>query len=269
MATRYLITGANRGIGRGLTNLILARPNTTVLALVRDPDDETSKSLASVPRGSNSILIVLPYDAKDPNDAAATAITTAQRDHGITHLDVVIANAGMLGWYGPAVDTSPEAIHEHITVNTVGPLLLFKACLPLLQRASSSPEEKGAVEDKGPAKFIAISSALGSTTLIPQFRPSKTLAYGLSKAALNHTCRKFSVDYPDLVIEMLTPGPVRTDLTREFTAVFDKALKANPKLADRFADIDNVVKGLLECIDSASKETSGGFRDWKGEVIPW
>lgn len=254
MTINYLITGANRGIGRGLTDLILRRPDTTVIALVRDLEHETTKSLASSSADPKRLLI-LPYDAKQP-DSAANAISTLESTHGIKNLDLVIANAGALSWRGPAVDTPADAIHEAITINTIGPLLLFRACLPLLQ---SSP---------GP-KFVAISSAIGSTTQIPQLSQSQTLPYGISKAALNHTFRKLSVDHPDIVIELLTPGPVMTDLTRDFRAVFQEALKKNPKLADRFAPIDQVCNGLLGQIDSASKDSSGEFRDWKGEVIPW
>ena len=251
MSTVYLITGANRGIGRGLTDLILSRPNTSVVALVRDLDHETSKSLASTTPGASNTLTILPYDAKQPG-SAETAISTLRKTHGITHDDVVIANAGTLSKRGPTVDTPAEAILEAVDVNTVGPLQLFRACLPL-----------------GPAKFIAISSAIGSTTQIPQHAHSQTVAYGISKAGLNHAMRKLSVEYPDMVIEMLTPGPVMTDLTREYKSFMEEALKKNPTLADRFIPIDKVCNGLLGLIDSASKETSGGFRDWSGQVVPF
>jgi norsolorinic acid ketoreductase len=254
MTITYLITGANRGIGRGLTDLILRRPDTAVIALVRDPDNETTKSLASS-NADPKRLLILPYDAKQ-HDSAADAVSTLESTHGIKKLDVVIANAGALGWRGPAIDTPADAIHEAFTVNTIGPLLLFRACCPLLQ---SSPAPK----------FIAISSAIGSTTQIPQLSQSQTLPYGVSKAALNHIFRKLSVDHPDIVIELLTPGPVMTDLTRDYREFFDEVLKKNPKLMDRFAPIDQACNGLLCQIDSVNKDSSGEFRDWKGEVIPW
>ncbi|KAI1613106.1 toxin biosynthesis ketoreductase [Exophiala viscosa] len=254
MTTTYLITGANRGIGRGLTDLILQRPDTRVIGLVRNPEDETSKSLAASSPDPKRLLI-LPYDAKDPN-SASSAISTLETTHEVKHLDVVIANAGALLWHGPAVDTPGDAILDSITVNTIGPLLLFRACLPLMQ-ASPAP------------KFIAISSAIGSTGQIPQFKQSQTLPYGVSKAALNHTFRKLSVDHPEIVIELLTPGPVLTDLMRVFQAGFEERVKKDPNLLKRFTPIDQVCDGLMSQIDSASMESSGEFRDWKGEVVPW
>ncbi|KAJ4527636.1 hypothetical protein HRR83_000389 [Exophiala dermatitidis] len=268
--TTYLITGANRGIGRGLAEHILARPNTTLIALVRNPEDESVKSLRSAAAETTAKLIVLPYEATD-HHAAEKAVALAQRDHGITRLDVVIANAGVLSWRGPTIDTPPGEILKHVTVNTIGPLRLFRACLPLMQRGGKTDiEERGGHEEGEPsAKFIAISSVIGSTERLPQFHAAQTLPYGLSKAALNHTTRKLSVDHPDLIIELFTPGPVSTDLMRDFSSVLQAALKANPQLADRFMPLDKVTEGLLALIDTATKETSGGFRDWKGEVIPW
>lgn len=34
--------------------------------------------------------------------------------------------------------------------------------------------------------------------------------------------------------------------------------------------MDKVCEGLMRCIDTASREsTGGGFRDWKGDVFQW
>ncbi|KAL6247419.1 hypothetical protein RBB50_005765 [Rhinocladiella similis] len=250
--TVYLITGANRGIGRGLADIVLSRPKTTVIALVRDPEHETTKSLASTSLGSSNKLVIIPYDASVPG-SAETAISTLQSTHGTTHVDTVIANAGMLTKRcSPSIDTPPEDILKSVQVNAIAPLHLFRASLALT-----------------PKTFIAISSAIGSTQLIPQHAHSSTLAYGVSKAALNHTMRKLSLEYPDMVVEVLTPGPVMTDLMRESKEDLEAMLKANPKLIERFMPIEKVCNGLIGLIDSASKETSGGFRDWSGEVIPF
>ncbi|KAJ9640838.1 hypothetical protein H2204_003127 [Knufia peltigerae] len=259
--TIYLITGANRGIGRCLTDLILSRPNTTVVALVRDLEHETTKSLVDThahAHESLNKLIVIPYDASVPGSADEAISTLQSPSHKITHVDVVIANAGMLTKRGPAIDTPAEDILSSVRVNAIAPLDLFRA----LFSSSSLMSPK-------PTKFIAISSAIGSTQLIPQHAHSSTLAYGLSKAALNHAMRKLSVEYPETIVEVLTPGPVMTDLMRENKDQLEAMLKVNPKLMERFTPIEQACKGLLGLIDSASKETSGGFRDWSGEVIPF
>lgn len=89
----YLITGANRGIGQGLTSLILSGPFTTAIATVRDVE-RLSPELSALPVGTGSKLIVIQLDSQKELDAA-NAVSELQSKHGIDALDVVIANAGM------------------------------------------------------------------------------------------------------------------------------------------------------------------------------
>ena len=88
MSTRYLITGGNRGIGKGLVGKLLNRPQTTVITLVRDPAHVTSQSLSSLPKADGSKLIVEQYDAGS-NDSALRAISAIVSKHNIHALDVV------------------------------------------------------------------------------------------------------------------------------------------------------------------------------------
>ena len=250
--TTYLLSGANRGIGRGIADIILSRPNNTLVALVRDPEHETSKSLS--PNAEGTKVINIKYDASEP-DSGKSAVGALQKQHGINHLDVVIANAGLIEWRGPSVEVTPEIIHHHMNINTIAPILLFSATLPLL-RASKKPQ----------AKFFAISSAIGSIETIPQLAHASVMPYGMSKAAMNHAFRKLNLEHPDIDVEMLTPGPVATDLMRKF-----RTKETNPQLRiPGSVDINDSVKGLMQCIDNSSKETTGGgFRDWAGKTIPW
>ncbi len=254
--TIYLLTGANRGIGRGLANIILSRPNSVLIALVRDPNDATSKSLTNGEAvGEGTQVITVKYEASNHSSAGAI-IETLQKEHGITHLDVVIANAGYLDWRGPTCTITPEAIHEHMDVNTIAPIMLFSATLPLLKQSGKEP------------KFFAISSAIGSTAMIPKLSHAQVVAYGMSKAAMNHAFVKLNLEHPDIDIELLTPGPVRTDLLRSFAGTnggADPVAKV-----PNVVDIKNSVNGLMDCIDNASKATTGGgFRQWDGSTVPW
>lgn len=248
--TTYLITGANRGIGRGLADLILARPGNTVVALLRDPSHETSQSLGPIAEGTK--VIKMKYDAAD-EAGLKTSIQELQTKHGIDSLDVVIANAGASTWRGKSLEIPPAAVHEQITINTIGPLLLFAATLPLLEKAEDSP------------KFIAISSAIGSIESIPNYPRANVVGYGMSKAALNYVVRKLHFDHPNICIELMTPGAVLTDLMR-LVPNYKETMKNLPHLVP----FDESVSGLMKNIDNATRDkTSGGFRDWKGETVPW
>ena len=254
--TTYLLTGANRGIGRGLADIILSRPNSTLIALVRDPDDATSRSLTnSETAAEGTRVITVKYEASDHSSAGAV-IVALQEEHRITRLDVVIANAGYLDWRGPTATITPEAIHKHMDVNTIAPIMLFSASLPLLRRSKNEP------------KFFAISSAIGSIAMIPKLSHAQVVAYGMSKAAMNHAFVKLNLEHSDIDIELLTPGPVRTDLLRSFTgtgASVDPAAKI-----PNVVGIEDSVHGLMKCIDDATKATTGGgFRQWDGSTVPW
>ena len=67
----------------------------------------------------------------------------------------------------------------------------------------------------------------------------------------------------------MTPGPVKTDLTR----MFDMS-QAPRELVERMLKVmqplDQVCEGLMRNIDGASRKTTGGgFRDWKNDVFEW
>lgn len=73
--TTYLISGTTRGIGRGLVKSLLARPNTTVIAGVRDTQAKTALALNDLSKGNGSNLILVKIDASietDPQDAIST-----------------------------------------------------------------------------------------------------------------------------------------------------------------------------------------------------
>ncbi|MCJ1332572.1 hypothetical protein MMC10_009265 [Thelotrema lepadinum] len=188
-STTYLITGANRGIGLGLVTVLLSRPNTTVIAAVRSPS--STASLSSLPKASGSKLIIVKIDAKVTSDPAA-AVTELKSTHNLTQIDVVIANAGISNHYVPAATTSIAEAQEHYEVNFLGPLALFQATLPLLEK-SANP------------KFVGVSTGAATIGNMDKW-PVPVTAYGASKVALNFFLRKASMEHPGIVIYPIHPG---------------------------------------------------------------
>jgi hypothetical protein len=69
--------------------------------------------------------------------------------------------------------------------------------------------------------------------------------------------------------DRLTPGPVRTDLTRRFN-MGDMPSERLAAFLKNMNPVEDVCEGLMKCIDTGSVgTTNGGFRDWKGDTIPW
>ncbi|KAJ9602530.1 hypothetical protein H2200_013073 [Cladophialophora chaetospira] len=103
--TVVLITGASRGIGKGLLSTYLLRSNHTVIAGLRDPSSPSSQDLDTLPKGEDSRVILVKIDSSSETDARA-AVETLKSEHGISKLDIVVANAGISN-YRSAPDAAP------------------------------------------------------------------------------------------------------------------------------------------------------------------
>lgn len=132
-STVVLITGANRGLGKALAERYLARDNHTVVAAVRDPDHPTAKTLADLPAGRNSRLVVVKIDSTAEADALEAVGSLSSR--GIDRLDLVIANAGVAQTFPSVSELKVADLQRHIEPNVFGVVWLFQAALPLLRRS--------------------------------------------------------------------------------------------------------------------------------------
>ncbi|RDW58431.1 hypothetical protein BP5796_12361 [Coleophoma crateriformis] len=245
--TTVLITGANRGIGQGLLNVYLARPNTTVIAGVRNPAHATVQSLKdNTPCGQGSQLIVVKIDNTSETDAKA-AVDILTSKYRITQLDIVIANAGIARYDHKAAVIPISEVVDHFKTNTIGTLVLFQAVEPLLKASAASP------------RFVVLSSSLGS---IGDMVVEKSTAYGSSKAALNFITKKIHEEYEYLISFPVHPGWVQTDMGNL------GAHKAGLEKAD--VPVDESVKGLMDKIDRATRENSSGrFVTFDDSPLAW
>ncbi|KAK4864590.1 hypothetical protein LT330_009585 [Penicillium expansum] len=131
--TIVLITGANRGIGKGILELYLQKPNHTVIAANRDPSHPTSTALADLPKAEGTTLEVIKLDALSPTDPATAVKALAAK--GITHIDILIANAGIALSWPKVSEVKVEEIQKHINVNVYGFIHLYQAFRPVLKEA--------------------------------------------------------------------------------------------------------------------------------------
>lgn len=131
--TVVLVTGANRGIGKGLVQQYLARPNHTVIGTVRDP--KTAAALDELPKGEGSSLVVVKFDVTKQADAQA-AVAEVQAK-GIEHIDVVIANAGVCYAWPKVSEVTIEDLQGHFVPNVHGLIFTYQATLPLLRKSKN------------------------------------------------------------------------------------------------------------------------------------
>lgn len=156
---------------------------------MRDIKHSTSISLQDLPKGFNSTLILLKLDSASETDAAEAI--RALYNKNIDSLDVVIASAG-IARLAPVADLPISEVLEHVQVNVLGPLRLFQATLPLLQKAETP-------------KFVVMGSDTGSVATVDKF-PYPNAAYGASKAMLNSLVRKIGLENDWLLSLTVHPG---------------------------------------------------------------
>lgn len=142
MSLTFLITGGGKGIGRGLSRLLLQRGHRVFL-LDNNPTElshTTATLTSSFPHAISSQLC----DVRQP--AEITAAIDAARDYFHGHLDVLINNAAYTGGVsGPSIsDLSLEEWNKSIETNLTGPMLVSQACIPLL-RAAPGRKDGGAI----------------------------------------------------------------------------------------------------------------------------
>ncbi|KAI9147165.1 NAD(P)-binding protein [Paramyrothecium foliicola] len=199
-----LITGANRGIGRALVAHYLARDNTSVVAVVRNPQTDTTLSLEQLPRGSGSSLIVIIGD-NDSEETTRTGIRSLQ-DHGVKHLDLVIANAGMTqSKKSTMLEADMDELMALLRTNGLGPLVMFRETLTLLRKSETVA---------GP-KFVNIGSILGSSTKSFIANMIGMGPQGVSKAYGLHATRLLAGEASDILTFSLCPGGVDTEAYRK------------------------------------------------------
>ncbi|KAK7968686.1 hypothetical protein PG988_007759 [Apiospora saccharicola] len=253
--TVYLVTGANRGLGLGLVKALLARPQTSVVATVRD--DETAASLrkelaaSTTGEGSQAEVVVLDLSTAPTPEQVLEAILPTS----VYSIDVLINNAGRMVPMCPIADTASQDLRDALETNAIAPLALFQALRPRMMAQSSTRERKF------PPKVVMVSSSVGCIT--QQEAPGG--AYGASKAALNWITRALHNENAagGLVAVALHPGWVQTRAGEHAASEWGHQ-GALPET------VEGSVKGMLEVIDGATREsTSGKLVTYKGEELAW
>ncbi|KAB8219870.1 NAD(P)-binding protein [Aspergillus novoparasiticus] len=242
--TVVLITGASRGIGKGLLELYLAKPNHTVIAANRNPDHPASKALADLPTAEGTILRVIKIDATSAIDSvdAAKELTS----QGIGHIDILIANAGIALSWPKVSQVTIEEIQKHVDTNAYGFIRLYQAFLPLL-KASHDP------------KLVTVGS---SSAFLTNFIPMRNAAYAPTKLMQHWYTKAISVEEPWLTAFPIDLSWTQTDLGNRGAESFGVEKAA--------LTIEESVRGVLGVIDASTRETHSG-KLWKydGNQEPW
>jgi NAD(P)-dependent dehydrogenase (short-subunit alcohol dehydrogenase family) len=219
--SNVVITGANRGIGLELTRQCAARGDD-VVAICRKPTTELEEL---------GVRILADVDVTSDEDVARVAHELAG-----TQVDILINNAGSLSH--ESLDRLDfDAVRRQFEVNSLGPLRVTAALVPLMVRGSKVgilTSRMGSIADNGSGAYYG---------------------YRMSKAAVNAAGMSLARDLAarGIAVVLLHPGFVRTEMT-------GRSGNTEPHEAAR---------DLLARIDELDLEHTGTFRHANGEELPW
>lgn len=167
-----LVTGASRGLGRGMS-LALAQAGARVVAASRNA--ETLEALRADIEGAGGVCIVRPTDVTDSEDVnalIAAAIAEAGR------VDVLINNAGGLltDVERPFTELSDAEWRTELALNLDAPFYTSRAILPHFV-------------EQGGGRIVNVGSVGGMAAV------GGLAAYGIAKAGLHQLTRSLALTY--------------------------------------------------------------------------
>ncbi|KAM9507202.1 C-signal-like [Guaruba guarouba] len=244
-----LLTGCDGGLGLELLKGLLEqrRPPRHLFAACLDPQ---GKAINEVALGNPSV-VVLPLDMTDPNSIKA-GVGKVQEKVGSAGLNLLINNASNTRRSTLATETA-ENMTLVYTTNTIGPLQMSQAFLPLLKEAA---EAEGQHEMScSRAAIINISSILGSIEAGEAWEERQDICYRCSKAALNMLTKCLALEYGDrgILCVSVDPGCVTPPLGQGMGPV----------------TMEESVQGVLRLLAQLSATSNGTFWDWRGQSLPW
>ncbi|KAF7563264.1 hypothetical protein G7046_g852 [Stylonectria norvegica] len=244
----YVISGVSRGIGFELLRQLSENPANSVFGLVRNKAAVEAKVAAEIGRSN---IYIIQADTTDPDalkpklfrkkQTAPLIISSPLPRLALVGLDTLIQDPKAL----------EEDLIEHFRVNTIGPVHLFSAFMPLILKGRAK-------------KVIAISTGISDTEMTLKADIYQAVAYSMSKAALNMAIAKFSAVYREkgVLFMAICPGAVDTGSLQIETeeeqklamAMFQKFKDYSPTFQGP-AKLDVSVESVLALVHKATVNT--------------
>jgi NAD(P)-dependent dehydrogenase (short-subunit alcohol dehydrogenase family) len=215
-----LITGATRGIGRAVA-LALAREGAHLILTGRtagaleEVDDEIRQITKAIKGAADGRATLLTLNLKHGEKIDGLGPTLFSR---FGKLDILIANAGVLGPLSPLGHITTDAFLETIDINLTANWRLIRTLDPLLKQS-----------DAGRAVFVTSGAASAKNAY---WGP-----YAASKAGLEALVKTYAreCDASTVRVNLINPGPIRTRMrAKAFPGEDPMTLKTPEDIAPAF-----------------------------------
>ena len=178
-----LVTGANRGIGKAITEALLEAGAAKVYAAVRKP--ESAKPLIDT---YGDRVVAVPFDLTDASSIEAAAKTASD-------VQIVVNNAGVLKTAGSLDRDAFDALKFELDTNVYGLIRTAQAFAPTLKK-------------NGGGAFVQLNSVVSVKTF-PEFTTycaSKAASYAVTQGL------RAQLGEQGTAVFSVHPGPIATDM---------------------------------------------------------
>mmetsp|Transcript_3688 Transcript_3688/g.4607 ORF Transcript_3688/g.4607 Transcript_3688/m.4607 type:complete len:297 (+) Transcript_3688:143-1033(+) len=233
---RFLVTGANKGIGLGIVRRLLKEvPDSYILLGSRSLEKGKSAlaSLSAINDEYSSRVEVVTIDVSS-NESVTKAAESIKEKFNMEAKPIfgLVNNAGVAESFGP------EGMAQTLQVNSYGPYRVVSTFLPLMHSngrivnisSASGPmfvakcdsEVQQFFKDPNVSweqltdtmkKCCELAVGDDAKDKLSKAGYGEGQAYGLSKAILNSYTMLLAKQYPNMKINACTPGFIATDLT--------------------------------------------------------
>ncbi|SEK17347.1 MULTISPECIES: 3-ketoacyl-ACP reductase [unclassified Variovorax] len=237
-----LITGARRGIGRGIA-YALAEAGFDLLLNDIENDAALQETLNGVKHRGREAKVVIA----DISDIGGLESLANQAWSAFGRIDHLINNAGVsVQNRGDLLDVAIESYNQNLDINLRGPFFLTQHIARRMLRASSNSYRS----------VVFISSISAATASLSRGE------YCLSKAGVSMAAKLYALRLAEagIGVHEVRPGIIRTDMTAISASVFDEKIANGISPLRRWGtpeDIGRAVAAL--CVGTFSFSTGGAF----------
>jgi len=230
-----LVTGASRGIGRAVA-VAMARAGADIIAVAKPRSQGALEALDDEIKAMGRHCTLVPMDLSD-GDAIDRLGEAIYNRWG--RLDIMVANAGILGPISPLGHIDPKNWTELLDINLTANWRLIRAMDPILKLSKA-------------ARAIFVSSgAVGKNK-------AYWGGYAVSKAALEELALTYSNEsnITSVNVNIIDPGPTKTHMRAKAVPGEDPNSLPTPEdVAPLFVELASPT-----CLKKGERVS---FRDWR------
>ena len=229
-----LITGCNRGIGRGILEAFV-KEGASVIACTRSVDEALTETYQQLAAQHGVQIYPVCMDLSDPESIKLGMKVVAELK---VPIDILVNNAG-IAKFRPFVMSKVDDFKEMMQVNLYAPVQISQYVVKNMLK-----QRKGSI-----INFCSV-SGLDSN--------AGNAAYGASKAAIASLTRTMAKELAKVNIRVnaVAPGFVDTDMNKQIAADYMESIL--PQIAlERVADVSEVANTVLFLASDESSYITG------------